>query len=170
MAKAPRGGRQTAVSARSPRGVQAPQPPVVPAGVTVQQVQQQGTIETRTYASPLMAPADIERLDRLLEGGAQQYFDWMKEQSTHRQQLERRALEAQIASERRGQLCGLGIALVSVVFAFIVGIRGGHDNLAIAFISAPLVAIVGVFVTGRLITRNENVAKTKILAGSAPQQ
>jgi hypothetical protein len=49
-------------------------------------------------------------------------------------------------------------------------LRGGNENLAIAFVGAPLAAIVAVFVTGRLISRNENIAKTRILAGKLTDQ
>lgn len=117
-----------------------------------------------------MAPADIDRLNHVMVDGAQQYFDWVKGQTFHRQQLELKALESQVTTERRGQLFGLIIALTFGTAAFVLGLRGNAENLAIAFVSAPLVALVGVFVTGRLITRSENIAKTKILAGRTTDQ
>jgi hypothetical protein len=131
MSRTPRGRRQPARSPGSAApAAQTNLPALGGANTIVQTQMQQGTFETRTYASPLMSPADMQRLNDILPDGAQQYFDWVKSQTDHRQRMESRALEAQVAMEKRGQ----------------------------------------VFVIGRLITRNENITKTKILAGQISDQ
>jgi len=153
-------------------------PPSVPtAGFAVQQqIHQQGTWETRTYASPLMPPDDMRRLDELVPGGARQYFDWVREQTAHRQRLESEAVAAQIATEKRGQLFAFAVALTSIIGAVVLGVISLIISstiaiaLAIALVGFPVVGIVGIFVTGRFIGRNENIEKTRILAGKAPDQ
>jgi len=167
-------------SQRNPkRGVARPpvSPPSVPAaGFAVQQHIQQGTLETRTYASPLMSPADMKRFDELVPGGAREYFDWVREQTAHRQRLESEASAAQIATEKRGQLFAFAIALTSIIGAVALGVVSliiGSTlaiALAIALVGFPVVGIVGIFVTGRFIGRKENVEKTRILAGKPPDQ
>jgi len=84
-------------------------------------------------------------------------------------------MEKALATEKRGQMFGFIVALTSVMAGLILGVLGillnstVAVNLAIAFVSFPLVGIVGIFVTGRLIGRNENIEKTKILAGKSPE-
>jgi hypothetical protein len=118
----------------------------------------------------------MKRLDELVPGGAQQYFDWVREQTAHRQRLESEAVAAQIAAEKRGQLFAFAVALTSIIGAVVLGVVSliiGSTiaiALAIALVGFPVVGIVGIFVTGRFIGRNENIEKTRILAGKAPDQ
>jgi uncharacterized membrane protein len=171
MSRTPRGRRQTA----RPPGSAAPAaqtnlPALGGANTIVQTQMQQGTFETRTYASPLMSPAYMQRLNDILPDGSQQYFDWVKSQTDHRQRMESRALEAQVAMEKRGQVFGFAIALLFGAGAVVLHLQGGNDQVALALVGTPLASLAAVFVIGRLIARNENITKTKILAGQISDQ
>ena len=134
--------------------------------MTVQHhVRQEGVLETRTYASPLMAPDDMLLLNDAMPNGAQQYFDWVKGQTSHRQRLETSDLESHIVTERIGQFCALAVSLVFGFFAFWIGTHGGNPFLAGAFVGSPVAGIVIAFITGRITGKSENVEKTRILAG-----
>lgn len=87
-----------------------------------------------------------------------------EKQSDHRISLESRVIKSDI----RKSYLGLGAAFVIAMTGIIVGgwlVYTGHDAAGSAFVGAFLTGLVGVFITGTIVRRNERIEKTKIMVG-----
>src|SRR5436190_2107186 len=63
-----------------------------------------------SYQAPLPPPGMLEEYERVLPGAADRIFNRMERQSEHRQELEKTKIEADVASEKRGQIFGFLLA------------------------------------------------------------
>ena len=99
--------------------------------------------------SGILPPADLLRqYDEIVPGSAQLIINGFQKQSEHRQAIEKRALEAQIADTRRGQIFGLVIGLAAIIGGSLTAILS--SEWAGAFIGGGgVIGLVSVFVIGR---------------------
>src|SRR4051812_18325590 len=79
---------------------------------------------TIKYEAPLPPPHMLREFEEILPGAADRIFTLMEEQSHHRQGLEHRQQVADISSERRSQIIGAAISLISITAAFFLIYKG----------------------------------------------
>jgi len=80
-----------------------------------------------------------------VKGSAKQILDQARDQTDHRMQLERMAVEAGINNSKRGQWFGFIIA-IAVIGAGALAVLTGAGSVGLGLILPGLAALVGVFV------------------------
>ncbi len=110
--------------------------------------------ESRKYVSPLPAPVDLERMERLLPGSFERLLHMAEQDAKTTRENETKIVEASIADRRdereqssRGQNYGLIVAIIGLALAGIA-IAMGHPVAATFLGFTPLVTLVGIFVMG----------------------
>jgi uncharacterized membrane protein len=94
-------------------------------------------------------PEVFKQYEAIAPGAAKLIFDAFAEESKHRREQERKALEAQINDKWRGQVFGLVIGLAAIGAGALTAILGaGWPGGLIG--SAGVVGLVSVFVVGHL--------------------
>jgi len=105
---------------------------------------------------PLPSPAVLADFDRVLPGLAREIVDRSELEMKHRHEIEGRSLEAKIAdrrAERRFRAFGQWMAFT---LALSFGGGGvyltvqGHPGVGGAMVSTTVIAVAGVFVTGKI--------------------
>lgn len=67
--------------------------------------------------APLPAPDDFAQYEQILPGSAERILRMAEIQASHRQNMERQMIIANIRSERRGQWFGLIVSIVALALA-----------------------------------------------------
>jgi len=114
---------------------------------------------SREHSGPLPAPEDMERYEGVLSGAAERIFRKFEEQASHRMEIEKAALNADIQAQQThllivanrensaarsdlfGQTLGALIALGAIGGAIYLGFAG-QTGAAVALCSIPLVSII----------------------------
>ncbi|MCK6440683.1 MAG: DUF2335 domain-containing protein [Planctomycetes bacterium] len=115
--------------------------------------------KTTAYAGPLPPPEMLEKFERIQPGFAERIFVMPEAQHKHRHEIERKALEAQIAEvttlrveSQRGQYFGFLIAITALICGAAVAIwaEGWSGALFGSILGLGGVgSIVSVFVLGQ---------------------
>jgi len=115
--------------------------------------------EVRFSIGPLPPPDELQRYESILPGAAERIISMAEGQATHRRQLERDAVDADIrdaaderAERRRGQYLGFAIGVVAIAggtlsMVFSPGVVGQVGGVVIG--GGALATIVTAFVTGK---------------------
>ena len=124
--------------------------------------QQRGQLRafiSREHSGPLPAPEDMERYEAVLSGAAERIFRKFEEQASHRMEIEKVALNADIQAQQThlhivarrenavsrsdlfGQTLGALVALGAIVGAIFLGFSG-QTGAAVALCSIPLASII----------------------------
>lgn len=141
---------------------QSSQKPMVQAmGQNFPQMQMTG-IATTAYQGPIPHPDILKGFDVLVPGTAKDLIDLAKLESSHRRDLENKALEANIFAQKKqleitdyqskvvfktdlsGQVLG-AITSISCIAASVYLVMNGHERAAIILASIPIGAIVKSF-------------------------
>lgn len=100
------------------------------------------------WHGPLPHPQIVEEFRRLIPDAPERIFRQWEDQSRHRREYERRALEASIRKDRIGQFAAITFALVALaVVAF--AIWQGQPWVAGVLGGSMIVAVVGAFLYER---------------------
>jgi uncharacterized membrane protein len=83
-------------------------------------------------------------------------------QSAHRESLEAKVVEGNIASQERGSIFAFIICLVALIGGFML-IATGKSASGLATIITSLAALASVFVYGKYQQRKERQAKSEVL-------
>ena len=150
-----------------PASPQSSQKPIIQAmGQNLPQMQMTG-IATTAYQGPIPHPDILKGFDLLVPGTAKDLIDLAKLESSHRRDLENKALEANIFAQKKqleitdyqskvvyrtdlsGQLLG-AITSISCIAASVYLVMNGHERAAIILASIPIGAIVKSFMPEKL--------------------
>jgi len=144
---------------------EGPQPSVSP-----QPIKTSGKIQaivSREHSGPLPAPEDMARYEAILSGAAERIFKKFEEQASHRMEVEKTALNADVHAQQAqlkivynreksvaksdllGQTLGALIALGAIAGAIYLG-SVGQITAAVALCGIPLASIIQA-----MRTRNE---------------
>src|SRR5215210_3890272 len=104
---------------------ESPQSPKSPAeGPQVEPVRASGQrvfaqISQEQWSGPIPPPAVLERLDRVVPGGAERVLRMAEKEQAHRIAYEREGLAASKADAWRGQYLGAAISLTAIIGAVV---------------------------------------------------
>jgi uncharacterized membrane protein len=98
-----------------------------------------------SYSGPIPHPRILGQIDEIVPGAAKQILDDAHGQTAHRQEMERKYLDAGIENSRRGQWFGFIVAM-SVVLGSMGLIALGYSVWGFSLALFGLAALVGVFV------------------------
>lgn len=96
--------------------------------------------------------------DHVEPGLAREIFDMARQQSTHRQTLERTVVSRQSRNETLGILCGTGVA-IAALYASVELIRAGFPGAGLVGVLAEVLALAGVFIARTRSTGKELASK-----------
>jgi uncharacterized membrane protein len=131
------------------------------------QMQQIAGIATTSYQGPIPHPDILKGFDALVPGSAKTLIDLAMTESSHRRELESKALEANIFAQKKqleiteyqnkavfrtdlsGQILGAVTSLFCIVSAVYL-IMNGHEGAAMVLASIPIGAIVKSFMPEKL--------------------
>jgi uncharacterized membrane protein len=116
------------------------------------------------HIGPLPHPSTLEGYERIVPGSAKMIFDNFDAQSSHRREMEKYALRWGTIRSFVGLAAGFILAIVVFIFSFFL-IKDGHDAAGATMATANLAALVGVFVYGSHVVRDERLKRAKIMTG-----
>lgn len=113
------------------------------------------------YSGPLPLPSHLAQYDKVVPGAADRIIALAERQSAHRQSIENRIVDADIADRqeernerKRGQFLGFSIGTIAIIAGAIVAGKG--YQIAGTFIGGGgVVGLVTVFVLGRKLPSEE---------------
>ena len=121
-------------------------------------------IRAEVFSGPLPHEKTLEAYERIVPGSAGMIFRNFEEQGRHRRQLERYALVWDNRRSFAGLACGLIVTLSFLVVSYLL-IEDGHEVAGTILGTVNLVGLVGVFVFGSYVLREERIRKAKIMTG-----
>ena len=110
------------------------------------------------FSGPLPPPVLLEKYEQICPGAADRILKQWETQTEHRQGLENRAVDSNIANSRRGQVFAFILALVTLGIAVWL-ITIGRSTQGLAVIIGEITTLALVFITGRRKENRELAAK-----------
>lgn len=109
-----------------------------------------------TFSGPVPHPDLLERYERVVPGAAREFLDAVREERLHRyrgddieREMLKRLAEAEIRNSRLGLVFGFVIGMTGLIVACICALTD-HEMTAAIVAGVDLLALVAVFVTGRV--------------------
>lgn len=109
---------------------------------------QRGEIISRSFQGPLPPPEWFKQYDETAPGTAVRLVDMTAKEQEHRHSWERKALNRSFTDSLVGQVFGLIVAL-ALIGGGVYCATINQPNVAIAFVGAGALGIVGNFIQGR---------------------
>lgn len=111
-------------------------------------------VEENYHAGPLPSPRALRDYGKVLSSAPERIISQFEKQSDHRMEMESTVLKAQINQSKLGQLLGYSIALLFLI-ASVALVLSGHEVAGTIIGSIDIVALVSVFVIGKIEQLNE---------------
>ena len=90
------------------------------------------------WSGPLPPPAELEKIDQIIPGGADRLLSMAEKEQTHR-----------IADAKRGQHLGWSLAAGAVIAAAVVSLCHGPWQVSVALVGIPVLGAVQALIQGR---------------------
>jgi hypothetical protein len=90
------------------------------------------------WSGPLPPPAELEKIDQIIPGGADRVLRMAEKEQTHR-----------IEDARRGQYLGWSLAAGAVIAAAVVSLCHGPWQVSVALVGIPVLGAVQALIQGR---------------------
>lgn len=110
------------------------------------------------HQGPLPPAEELERLERVLPGSADRYFQIAEREQTHRHRMESTVVRREFGLRSLGQWLALA-ALCLVILAVCYIAQLGDTASAAAFGTATVLGVVAIFATGRRYDAKEAEAE-----------
>lgn len=124
--------------------------------------------EYRSFSGPLPPPEVLARYNEVVPNGAERILAMAERQSAHRESLESRVVDGNLANQKSGSLRAFVLAL-TVILGGIYLMATGRDGWGFAAIIASLTSLITVFAIGRSEQRKEREEKAAALAEHRPK-
>lgn len=121
-------------------------------------------VSREMFSGPIPPAAMMAQYDQVVPGAADRILAMAEEQQRHRHRMEWHTLVSDTHRSYWGLACGLVITLAFGSGGVWLGLTG-HEDLGRFLFGGTLVTIVGIFVAGTIVRRNERREKAKISAG-----
>jgi uncharacterized membrane protein len=142
---------------------------MVPAAPT--QIERQGMtaeINVASFSGPLPPPALLAQYNDVIPNGADRILTMAERQSAHRERLEARVVDGNVANQTRGSYFAFIIMLVAILCGFYL-IHEGKNAAGLTSIIVAVGGIVSVFFYSKLEQKKEREDKAAALAGRRRQ-
>lgn len=107
-----------------------------------------GIMRREVFHGPLPHPRHLEAYERITPGAADRIIKTAETEQSHRHAWEDRSLFFDFLYAYTGLVLGFIVAILLMIGAY-VSETGGHDAVALAFLAASAIGMVGSFVKGR---------------------
>jgi uncharacterized membrane protein len=105
-------------------------------------------------SSPMPPPEDLQAYNQIVPGAAERILVIFENQVRHRQELEKRALNAEIHLAFWGQRFAFFVACGGLILSGAFGLRGREGSAVATFITS-IVALAGLFIYGNRAPKGE---------------
>lgn len=119
-----------------------------------------GRVVAQMRVSILPPPEELEKYERLYQGTTEILMTSYQAQVNHRIDMEGKVIDSGIRNSARGQLFAFILSMTAIVGGIILIVFDKNAEGLAAIISA-LVALVGVYVFGALVKKNERIEKSR---------
>lgn len=119
-------------------------------------------LQAASFSGPLPLPSLLAQYNEIIPNGAERIMVMAERQSAHRERLEARVVEGNVANQTRGSYFAFVIALVALLGGFSL-IYEGKSGEGLAAIISSVSGLVGVFVYAKVDQRRERTEKMKAL-------
>ena len=116
----------------------------------------------QTFSGPIPPPSILSEYNQIAPDAAIRILKMAEKQAAHRQEIEKKVIEADIYNSKAGLVCGLIIGL-SAVIGGVLCIITGHDIGGSIIGGTGLTSLVSVFVYGTKERRKERENRFKQL-------
>lgn len=123
------------------------------------------TVMERSFSGPLPPPETLSKYNEILPGAAERIVAMAEKQQMHRQNLEKKVVFGNAASQTRGNYLGFFVAMTAILGGLWL-IYLGKEVTGLVAIITPIIGLVGVFVYGKHLQREELDEKEKPFKGS----
>jgi len=130
--------------------------------------EQRTVLQQITYEAPLPPPRMLEQYEHVLPGSADRLIKRMESQSEHRHGLENRKIDADIKSEKRGQIFAFILAGLAIIGSFYL-IATGKDRLGIGTFITTFASLIAVFIVGKVKQSRELAQRRKEMNRMLPR-
>lgn len=110
------------------------------------------------YSGPLPPPQMLEQYNKVIPNGAERIMAMAEKQLDHRHELESVVIKRRASSERLGTHYAFILAIFFGIGAIYL-LRLGYSIAGITVLIGEIVALAGVFITGRYMQKRENEKK-----------
>jgi uncharacterized membrane protein len=110
------------------------------------------------FSGPVPPPVILEDYDRIIPGAANRILEMAEKEAEHQRKMEETALSEAIKESKRGQNYGLVVTLAAFTTASFAIYTGAYTCASI-IAGTTVVALVSVFVTGRLMNSNSHTTQ-----------
>lgn len=117
-------------------------------------------VMSKIYSSPFPPSAEMERYEKICPGFTEKLLVRLEKQTEHRMVLEKEVIRSGLKASFTGQILGFILA-ISTIFSGTFLIYHNKDILGIAAIIGALVSLVGVFIYGNKVKKEERIQKAK---------
>lgn len=115
-----------------------------------------------SFSGPIPPPGLLARYNEVIPNGAERIFAMAERQSIHRESLEAKVVEGNVASQARGSHYAFIICVVTIIGGFVL-IGMGKNIYGISAVIGSLATLAGVFVIAKREQRKERVDKSDAL-------
>ena len=115
--------------------------------------------KSMSYKGPVPHPDIVKGYNEVIPNGGERILAMSEKQSNHRIDLEKFAITEQLKQSRNGQLLGFIIAVICLIFSFILSLTG-HETVAALIGGSTIVGLVTTFVLGKR-TQEKNLGNKK---------
>jgi uncharacterized membrane protein len=119
-------------------------------------------LQAASFSGPLPLPSLLAQYNDIIPNGAERIMAMAERQSAHRERLEARVVDGNVANQTRGSYFAFVIALVALVGGFFL-IHEGRSSEGLAAIITSVSGLVGVFVYAKVEQRRERTEKIEAL-------
>jgi uncharacterized membrane protein len=115
-----------------------------------------------SFSGPIPPPGLLEKYNEVVPNGAERILAMAEKQSAHREYLETRVIDGNVANQTRGSYFAFIISLVAIVGGFVL-IEQGKSGAGLAAIITSLSGLVAVFFYSKHSQKQERIEKSVAL-------
>jgi uncharacterized membrane protein len=116
--------------------------------------QQTLSVSTKVVSGPLPSPEILAQFDLVVPGSAERIIAMAEHDFAHLQSMEKMRLSAYSQDRRLGQIFGFSIAVLALSGSIFLAVTG-HESTASVIGGTTLVALVSIFVLGRVFRNSK---------------
>jgi uncharacterized membrane protein len=118
--------------------------------------------QSAQFSGPIPPPAVLEKYNEIIPNGAERIMAMAENQSAHREWLEKRVIDGDVASRTRGSWFAFILSLVAIVGGVYL-IAQGKSASGLTTIIASLASLAAVFFYSKHEQSKERIAKSTAL-------